>query len=639
MRTLKKIISRYIQIISLFLIILLLLIMVSLQTLTEQKQACETATRTFEQMELILEENQKELTELETEYSQTCLHNAEAIAYLIQENPSILEDVEELKKIAVFTEVDEIHIFDNTGRIYAGTHPQYYNLTFDSGEQMQFFKPMLEDKSLKLVQEITPNTAEEKLMQYSALWSSNGEFIVQVGMEPVSVMKVTAKNELSYIFSLFRLNPEVDYYAIDTESGEIIGSTDLDCVGENLAKIGLNFEDVKNDHNGFHAKINGKKYFCVFKEIGTNYIGRVISNDDLYKRLPTTIAALAVCLILIAIILVYVITRYMNRYVVNGIESINEKLNTIAKGNLDETVDIQSSVEFAELSNYINAMFKSILDNNKKMSYVLSKTNMYIGVYEYNKHMKKVRITEYIPKIFSLDTATANHLSSDYKIFRNFIEQILKNPVPNETGIFQLNTEDERYIRLEEITSNDEIFGVAIDVTDEIIKRHEIEVERDIDLLTGLFNRRGLDSKLSILFDEPEKLGYSAIIMIDADGLKKINDTYGHEKGDIYLKKISEILEDFGQKSSIAARQGGDEFILFLYQYDTEEELLKTIHTLELLQNNSTAQLDENLSVPLRFSFGFSLINENSDYQLLIQEADKKMYENKRERKKMLNKA
>ena len=112
--------------------------MVSLQTLTEQKQACESATRTFEQMELILEENQKELTELETEYSQTCLHNAEAIAYLIQENPSILEDVEELKKIAVFTEVDEIHIFDNTGRIYAGTHPQYYNLTFDSGEQMQF---------------------------------------------------------------------------------------------------------------------------------------------------------------------------------------------------------------------------------------------------------------------------------------------------------------------------------------------------------------------------------------------------------------------------------------------------------------------------------------------------------------------
>ena len=98
---------------------------------------------------------------------------------------------------------------------------------------------MLEDHSLKLVQEITPNTAEEKMMQYSALWSENGEFIVQVGMEPVSVMKATAKNELSYLFSQFRVNLEAHYYAVDIASGQIVGSTELDCLGKNLTEIGL----------------------------------------------------------------------------------------------------------------------------------------------------------------------------------------------------------------------------------------------------------------------------------------------------------------------------------------------------------------------------------------------------------------
>ena len=81
--------------------------------------------------------------------------------------------------------------------------PSIMGYSFDSGKQMNYFKPMLKDKSLKMVQDIEPNTAEHKLMQYSAMWNSTGEFIVQVGIEPVNVSKVTEKNELPYIFPSF----------------------------------------------------------------------------------------------------------------------------------------------------------------------------------------------------------------------------------------------------------------------------------------------------------------------------------------------------------------------------------------------------------------------------------------------------
>lgn len=185
MKTLKKIISGYMYRITCILVVVILIMLVYIQIITEQKRAYEDAIGNIAQIESVLEENQQELIAIQEEYRQTCLHNAETVARIIEGNPEVLDDVEELKEIAVSVEIDEIHIFDTTGRIFAGTHPEYYNYTFDSGEQMMFFKPMLEDKSLKLVQDVTPNTAEEKPMQYSAVWSEHGEFIVQVGMEPV----------------------------------------------------------------------------------------------------------------------------------------------------------------------------------------------------------------------------------------------------------------------------------------------------------------------------------------------------------------------------------------------------------------------------------------------------------------------
>lgn len=634
MQTLKTIISRYMQLITCALVAATLAVVVYIQLSGAQRQAYENATRTFAQIEQLLVQNQEELDRIQEEYSRSCLHNAQAIAYIIQNAPTILESVEELKKIAEFMEVDEIHIFDDSGRIYAGTHPEYYDYTFDSGEQMMFFKPMLEDRSLKLVQQITPNTAEAKLMQYSALWSKNQEFIVQVGMEPVNVMKATQKNELSYLFSLFRVNAEADYYAIDIDSGVIAGSTKTECVGKHYKDVGFEMDGFLEGHGKeFYAPVNGENSYCVFEKADSNYIGWVISIHDLYGRIPATTFTVVLCLIVIAVILTYVVSRYMNKYVVSGIQDVNEKLRRIAQGDLDEIIDIHSSVEFSQLSSYINIMKNALLDSNKKMSYVLSKTNMYIGVYEYSEYMKRVRFTEHIPRIFCLEEADVRKLSSDCKAFKAFIEQLRKNCVPGEPGTFRLG---ERYIKLEETDDEYEIFGVVIDVTEEITKRKKIENERDIDLLTGLYNRRGWDTKIAELFQEPEKLACSGFVMIDADNLKGINDTYGHEMGDVYLKKIAGCITGINWKKYVAARLGGDEFILFLYQYDDEEELQGSICNMECLQEDRIANLSETVSVPLRFSFGCSVVERDRNYQDMLKEADEKMYENKRRRKQLL---
>ena len=277
-------------------------------------------------------------------------------------------------------------------------------------------------------------------------------------------------------------------------------------------------------------------------------------------------------------------------------------------------------------------MVKSLLDNNKKMSYVLSKTNMFIGTYEYKENSKKVRYTEYIPKIMSVEKELMEKISSDVVQFKIFINEIKEQPVESEQGIYEW---ENRFIRLEENIDSDSVFGVAVDVTAEITKRMEAEKERDVDVLTGLYNRRGMDKKLQQLLNMPEDLGYSGVVMIDSDDLKKVNDNYGHEKGDIYLKEIARVISDISTKNSIASRQGGDEFVVFMYGYDNSEELMFDIERLKDMQSERVVALDENIDIKLRFSMGYCLAGEEIRYQELLMEADRKMYENKAQRKKL----
>lgn len=167
----------------------------------------------------------------------------------------------------------------------------------------------------------------------------------------------------------------------------------------------------------------------------------------------------------------------------------------------------------------------------------------------------------------------------------------------------------------------------------EALKRLEVERERDIDALTGLYNRRGLDSRLEYLFAEPQSMGYGAIFMIDGDGLKGINDRLGHEKGDIYLQAIANVISNAGRRKRIAARQGGDEFVLLLYGYDNEDEVISDIKIFRDSQEGRYVELDEMLRVPLRFSMGYCMINAEEDYQTMIKIADEKMYHNKEQRR------
>ena len=627
MQSLKELIQKESKKITLFIIFFLMIIVTFFNCITAKKEANYTAQTTFYHIEQILNENQKDLNKQKKEYRQTCIDNAQAVAYSLQENPDALYNIDELKKIAQYVEVDEIHIFNKQGVIISGTHPEYYGYSFDSGKQLSFFKPLLSNQNLQLTQKIMENTASHIKMQYSALWSENKEFIVQVGMNHENASKSTKKNQLSYLFKLFRVNNEAQYYAINSKNHKIVGTTHHH-IGDVASRIGLKDTQIKEAKNVFFTEIDGQLSYCVSKKIKNNYIYCIIPVRVLFKEVPKNCLEMIVCLIIISILFRLLIIKYIRVYVIDSINQINHQLSKISKGQLDDEVSINNSLEFQKLSHYINEMKQSLLVNNKKMDYILTQTNQLIGFYEYNQKLNTLYLSDGFKEIFSLNSQQCTQFKEDINDFIDFLNKINTHQV--EKDIYYL-PQMKRYIQINDRKDQDITLGVMIDITTSYIKRKKIEIERDVDELTQIYNRNGLKIKINKLLEDKNIAQY-ALIFIDLDDLKQVNDVYGHYCGDLYLKQMTNVLKTISGEKCLVGRLGGDEFIAFFHHYDSMEKLNNDINQLNEIRDQIVLLADDH-SVNLAFSYGVCYGTESTDLQRMIEIADYKMYENKRKRK------
>ncbi len=146
------------------------------------------------------------------------------------------------------------------------------------------------------------------------------------------------------------------------------------------------------------------------------------------------------------------------------------------------------------------------------------------------------------------------------------------------------------------------------------------------DYLTGLKNRNAFEIDMNNLNNLSIKKLIS-IISIDLDGLKKINDKFGHQTGDLYIKHASKIIRDVIAKKHVVYRVGGDEYIVILKNSSHEEinTIINNIN-LKIIEENSTNELK------LSMSIGYAVFDDKLDVSLFdtYHRADSQMYDNKR---------
>ena len=149
------------------------------------------------------------------------------------------------------------------------------------------------------------------------------------------------------------------------------------------------------------------------------------------------------------------------------------------------------------------------------------------------------------------------------------------------------------------------------------------------DSLTNLYNRRAINEFLALKLQQASrKEKHVAIVMVDIDDFKYINDTFGHIVGDEVLVSVADSIQTVLRDADLAGRLGGDEFI-FSFDCESEQEALQVCERVQLAVKANPLHFGGD-NKQLMISIGVVLVNGDVDFSQGIRWADQAMYESKK---------
>jgi diguanylate cyclase (GGDEF)-like protein/PAS domain S-box-containing protein len=251
------------------------------------------------------------------------------------------------------------------------------------------------------------------------------------------------------------------------------------------------------------------------------------------------------------------------------------------------------------------------------------------GIFSYNISQSKIDFNPALSKILgysSIEEVNNKHIKEFFDIVN---EEIQNNSNEKNFLQMQIKKEDGNKIWIEisfnkDIDHNSDIIcnGIVRDITSKKAFENKIKYISFHDKLTGLYNRAFFETELKRL-NKKRQLPLT-IVIADIDGLKLINDAFGHGTGDKLIKKIAGILKYCFRSEDIIARYGGDEFAILLPSIAVAE-VLKIIDRIK-----TACKKEGNKILPLSLSIGVSSKTEISqEINSVIKDADDQMYRNK----------
>jgi len=170
----------------------------------------------------------------------------------------------------------------------------------------------------------------------------------------------------------------------------------------------------------------------------------------------------------------------------------------------------------------------------------------------------------------------------------------------------------------------------AYRTTQELKRIYILEEETITDPLLGVFNRRCLDRRLQeeVLRAQRHQLDLS-LLMVDIDNFKQVNDTWGHQVGDLVLQHLIQLFEADLRQTDILARFGGEEFVILL-PHTPEQDAFKLAEKLRRIVEQTPLHRIPELRVTVSIGSA-SLLPDNDNAYSLLERADKSMYRAKRE--------
>ncbi len=288
--------------------------------------------------------------------------------------------------------------------------------------------------------------------------------------------------------------------------------------------------------------------------------------------------------------------------------------------------------EIDELTDAISKFNQSLIDTNDTTSKILELSLLPLGGYEILNNSSNIKLTDFLYKLLHIENGRIVTKDEWVHLYAKLTSEV-HDEYNNVYRYFDETTQTEYWLRIKTADAKNSVIGVVLDVTEEMRENSKLISQLEFDALTGLRCQTAFKARaVKIIEKNYNKIG--AIVFLDLDNLKYINDNFGHEFGDLLIIEASKIFKNFEQYKAITCRYSGDEFAIFFWGYDTREELAKIISLLKQESNKHFIDLPNGTKNKIRFSGGVAWYPDDAnDIKELLKIADFTMLEAKQREK------
>lgn len=432
--------------------------------------------------------------------------------------------------------------------------------------------------------------------------------------------------------------------------------------------IELEKSEIANDTRTLWITINSEKKLVgisYLKELGWFSITLIDSKE---LTLVNNFNIFAILILLFLLFLLLVNAMY-NRVILEPLTELKNKMSEVEKGSYQAKIETIGSGEIATLSQQFQKLLRvielhnqeleekikertiSLKENEDKLNIILNGVEGYIYIkdkeYKYtyvNKHVCELFHKSHDEIIGKSDSDFLEKESAD-EILEND-KRVMQSGQTVEVEETRLDVKGQRKVFLsiksplfKEDGTLYALCGISTDVTERKNMEEKNRYLAFYDVLTDLPNRRLFYDRLTqAMFTSKRTNKYGAVMFLDIDNFKPLNDTFGHDAGDLLLINVAERLRKTIREIDTVARFGGDEFIVLLSSLDEDKESsaenamrvaqkisteIAKVYKLNISTTDKKKIIEYNCSASIGVTFfkGESITKE----ALLIQ-ADKRMY-------------
>lgn len=432
----KKTLTKRIIIACSIALVFMIFVIFFVQSLLMQKTAANTALTRIDDVISRLADNDAETQNIIEQLNSDFIAKADAFAEMVALDPSVLDNMDELNRIAAMLDVDELHVTDDKGILQWGNVPGYYGFDFAASDQAKEFMPILDDSSLKIAQDAQPNGVEGKFFQYVGVVRKDKKGIVQIGITPTRLQTQLEKTGIDNVLADITVGNNGYVMAVNKADGTIAAHKNDALIGQNYADIGIT-EKLMKGGSGIVAKIDGESMICSTGETEEYLLIAAISRSEAFSGRTALVVIFILATLLMLTVIVLLINSALQNIIIKGLNELTDDMRIISSGNLDADVNVRTCPEYSTLSDGINAMLANIKRNieetvkfNEKEQRVISETTV-ISADISNRASEMQVIASRLSEGSSTQAATVEEISAS---FGSISEQIKNNAESAKTA-------------------------------------------------------------------------------------------------------------------------------------------------------------------------------------------------------------